>query len=362
MDQWLKNWFHVKVSRRRSASAPLIKVSRVLVVGKFPNPTFDYYFAARLSAPGMPPFQLLDIRSFDSNTVEADGTFVILIRYASKAAARWLGENRARLAGVAVFLDDDIAALVLGREASLGYRYRLMRDSILPLRTLRGMIDELWVSTETLARRHSYADPTILPPAPSLATLPVAAQAVTQDACPLQTVTLAYHATAIHVEEHRFLAPIIRQVLQLRKHAEFEVFAEGRSAKLWLGLDLDRVMVRRPLPWQKYVEENCHRSVDIMVVPVAPSQVNDCRAETKRIDIARLKAAAILSDCPAFQTAEEGEILLAYDEVLWVRQLISLIDDPQARINAALATRRRVEALARESAAGIPSIRNLGAS
>ena len=352
----IAQWCQPRMSLRNSRTVISPQVSRVLVVGKFPNPTFDYYFAARLSAPGMPPFKLLDIRNFDSRSVEADGAFVIIVRYASKAVSRWIRNHRDTLAAVAVFLDDDVSALITGREATLSYRYRLLRNSILPLRNLDGMIDELWVSTEMLARRLSYAEPRLLPPAPSPAMLPAAKPGSHSS----QPITIAYHATAIHVDEHRFLAPIIRRVLQIRRNAEFEVFAEGRNAKIWFDLGLDRVTVRRSLPWQSYLKEHQDRSIDIMLVPVAPGHVNDCRAETKRIDIARLNAAAILSSCPAFANAEEGEILLAYDEALWEQHLIALIDDSKARAQSAMATRRRVETLISQFSAGIPWIMDRG--
>lgn len=327
-------------------------VTRVLVFGRFPNPTFDYYFAARLAAPGMPKFELIDVREFDP-AIEASGAFVIIVRYASFAVTRWIKKNRAVLSGVAIFVDDDIAAAITAPQATLRYRYRLLSYSILPLRALNGLFDEFWVSTNTLIQRLSYANPRLLEPAPEIENLrPLWPGHPSEDPC---AILIAYHATAIHFEEHEFLIPIVTSVLEARPSVRFEVVASGKTADVWLELGCERITVKAPLPWGRYLRSQDKR-IDIMVVPVAPSRLNDCRAETKRIDIARVGAAALLSECPAFTPAAEGEILLPYKQSDWVHSLIELIDNKQARQAAAAATRRRVEAIAQKALLGIPAI------
>lgn len=344
----LNDWLKLPRPRQRAALRLPRDAARILVVGKFPNPTFDYYFLARLAAPGMPPHECVDFRRFDPSTFDADNVYVIIVRYASKAVTDWIRKNRQTLAGVAVFVDDDMAGLVLGHEASIAYRYRLLSQSLFPLRRLDGVIDELWVSTPVLAERLRYAKPLVLPPAPEMEAGVAGPIGATSG-----SVTIAYHATAIHVEEHRFLVPVIRAVLSARAHARFEVVAEGRTAQLWLATGLDRLTICQPLPWPDYLRESRRRQIDIMIVPVAPGEVNDCRAETKRIDIARAGAAAVLSDCPAFRPSGEGEILLAYHPDLWTEQLIELVDDPRLRAETAAATRRQVEKMAARALVGI---------
>jgi hypothetical protein len=330
-----------------TAAKPL---TRVMVFGKFPNPTFDYYFQARLTAPGMPPFDTIDIRSADLDSVDAEGVFVIIVRYLSGAMANWIRKNRGKLSGVALFVDDDIAGVITGMEASLAYRYRLLTQSIWPLRRLDGLIDELWVSTEMLSRRLAYASPSVLPPAP-VASVSAPYMATLASS----TITVAYHATAIHVEEHRFLAPIIRDILAKHASVRFEVFAEGRSADLWHALKSDRITVRPPLPWISYLKESQRRHIDIMLVPVAPGHVNDCRADTKRIDIARVGAAALLSDCPSFrQSGDHG--LLPYDRQKWTEALDRLIRNADERLVAASDVRHDVAMMADRARAGIPTI------
>jgi hypothetical protein len=302
----------------------------------------------------MPSFELVDIRNFDPVT-DASDAFIIIVRYASFPLSRWIKRNRERLSGVALFVDDDIAEAITSSEASFRYRYRLLSQSILPIRLLSGLIDEIWVSTETLRQRLSYARPSIMAPAPDGAVL--STRFLSNSNIKSNSITVAYHATAIHSEEHHFLKPVIAAVLTLRPQVHFEVVAIGKSADSWLEMGNERITVKRPLPWDEYLLSQ-NRGIDIMVVPVAPGRLNDCRAGTKRIDIARVGAAGLLSDCLAFRPATTGEILLPYDQSSWVSHLTHLIDYPTARQNAAMATRNRVQQMAKVAELGIPSIKS----
>lgn len=328
-------------------------VSRIIVIGKFPNPTFDYYFAARLAVPGTPPVELIDIRD-TAPALEAEGSMVIIIRYTSIALSRWIRRNKHQLAAVVLFVDDDIAGAIISSEASRGYRHRLLKQSILPLKLLIGSLDELWVSTETLKQRLTYAAPRLLPPAPEISAISPSVLPSHHSSKP-KTVTIAYHATAIHMEEHNFLMPVIAAVLKARQSAVFEVISNGQNAEKWKKLDSDRVIIKPPLSWHSYLSAQT-KQIDIMLVPVAPSQLNDCRADTKRIDIVRVNAAALFSDCSAFRPAEEGECLLPYKSNIWISHILSLIDDEDARTTLAAATRRRVEAMNQRAVDGLPLI------
>jgi hypothetical protein len=233
----------------------------------------------------------------------------------------------------------------------------LITQSILPLRFLDKAIDELWVSTEALRHRLSYASPRVLGPAPKKIE-PIQGN-IHNSAAKTEIVTVAYHATAIHTEEHRFLRSIISAALAARPRIRFEVIAAGKSAELWINLGSDRVIVKQPLPWDEYVRSQ-NKKIDIMLVPQSPSHLNECRAETKRIDVARVGAAGLFSECPAFSPASEGEILLPYKQSLWIEHLINLADDEDARRRVALATQQRVEMMVARGAAGIPAIRPWG--
>ncbi len=154
------------------------------------------------------------------------------------------------------------------------------------------------------------------------------------------------------------MLPVIRETLAKHPDVRFEVFAEGRSAEMWGSLASNRIEVRKPVSWPSYLAESGQRQIDIMLVPVAPGPVNDCRADTKLIDIARVRAAPLLSDCPAFHGAAGAldDVILPYDRARWTETLERLIASPSERMAAACAAQRLVDAMADRAQEGIPSI------
>ncbi len=317
-------------------------VKRIIVFGRMPNPTFDYYFAARLDAPGMPPSEAVDIRHGKLADLDAEGAFIIICRYASPNVLKWLDTNSDRLSGVGLFLDDDIPAVVTGRDADLFYRIRLCYRALWPLRRLNRHLDIVWASTPHLASTLHLEKAQVLPPAPSDALSrrhpgsdDLAAMAVSDQ------ILIAYHATGVHLEEHRFLRPIIEEVLAQRQQVRFEVFADSRSKSIWRGLK--RVTVRRPLRWEDYLNDADKHKIDIMLVPLAPSRVNDSRAPTKRIDVSRYGAAGLFSDGLVYGSADVGgEVRLQYSRGVWLAALLRLVDNKDERAALAAATRRAV--------------------
>jgi hypothetical protein len=333
---------------------PRRPIERIVVFGRLPNPTVDYYLAARLGAPGMPASRLVDVRDPALATLPAEGTLVIVCRYASRRLVAWIERHASVLAGVAFFTDDDIGAVITGSEARLGYRLFLWHRAVAPLRRLNRHVDVVWTSTPGLAR--ALADPraVVLPPAPPAAHWrrdDVPALPETGDG----TVRILYHATAVHVREHRFLRPIVEAVLAARPQVRFEVTADAWAARLWAGLE--RVTVDAPTPWEAYLARTGRERADIVLVPMLRSRANAARAGTKRIDVVRLGAAGIFSASPAYGEADgSGEIRLANRRRRWIEAILRLVDDPEARAAVAAASRALVEAASRSAEEGLPGM------
>lgn len=325
------------------------QVKRIVIFGRYPNPSSDYYFAARVAAPGMPPHEFVDVRNDDFSELLSEGAFVIICRYASASVLNWIEAESNQLAGVGLFLDDDIPAVITGRDAPFAYRFLLFLRALWPLRRLNRHLDIVWASTPRLADRLAQSGARVLLPAPPEGFWNVSGRSRT----PARgTVLIAYHATGVHVEEHRFLQPIIREVLALRPNAEFEVLGSRAVEPIWRGME--RVRLRRPVSWTEYLSEALTQYIDIMLVPLAPSSVNDCRSPTKRVDVARAGAAGIFSVSPAYGLpGGDAEILLPYDRLMWRDAILTLIDDPGRRTAAAAATRVRVAAMTQAASDGL---------
>lgn len=329
-------------------------IREILVFARLPNPTYDYYLKARLAAPGMPPFRVLDIHDPSLVHVEAEGRFVLICRYANRKVVEWINNNRQRLAGVGLFVDDDIKAVITGAEAKLGYKIFLYVRGLAPLRRLNRHLSVVWTATDALAGTVGN-NAMVMPPAPSPDIWLTGAKLAGFSRASHMT-RIVYHATGIHRREHTFLRPIMERILTLRENVLFEVVADDRTCGIWAGLD--RVKILRPVSWTEYLERTMRESADIMLVPLLGSRVNRVRAGTKRIDAARLGAACVFSRSNAYGNSDDmtGEIRLPNEPRLWEETLIRLIDDQTYRGQVARATRRLVEDMTADSVRGIPEI------
>jgi hypothetical protein len=140
--------------------------------------------------------------------------------------------------------------------------------------------------------------------------------------------------------------------LEARPNVHFEVFAGKGTAQLWQGME--RVTLRQQISWSAYLAEALTRQIDIMLVPLGSSPVNDCRSATKRIDVARTGAAGFFAISEAYGPADaSGEIRLPNDPEVWRDTLLTFIDDPEKRRTAAEATRHLVAAMTLQAQTGL---------
>jgi hypothetical protein len=321
-------------------------VRSVLVLRKGNNPTYSYYFEARLKALAPLPYQSRCIDSESLESIDPAGLFVIICRYIKPAQLRWLERHRSELAGVALFIDDDIAALLTGTEAVWHYRLYLASMTLLPLRRLNRLLTHVWASTPALkeALAAGGRPVSLLPPAPDTAEhLPLSAKSSKEP------VSVAFHATGVHGREHRFLVPIAQRVIARHPHVRFDILAQRDDRKLWLsaGLPEHQLRIVPLMRWPEYHRHSRETGADIFAVPLMDNRENAARADTKRIDCARLGAAAIFSDSPAYSSRRHpGEIHIGNNPDIWVETLLDLADNPQRRDKAAQATRDVVAAMA----------------
>ncbi|AXV14659.1 hypothetical protein CYG48_02405 [Neorhizobium sp. SOG26] len=286
------------------------------------NPTFSYYIEQRLRHLTVPAI----VRSLDDrlDDLSPEGLFVILVRYAKPTQIRWLKEVRARLAGVALLIDDDLRSVVVGPDGSLRYKANLLRLGVLPLVQLNALLSHVWTSTGALAEvlGGQRAEVQVLHP------LPPALRP--KDLIPsgrFPTLRIVYHATGIHRQEHAFLQPIIRRVLNADPALHFEVLADGSIANGWhnAGLPIGRYTVRKTMRWLEYATWGHNSGADIALNPLLNTKTNKVRADTKRVDVARLGAAGLYSRCDVFnRCAVPYESHLPNDPDAWVSEILRL--------------------------------------
>ncbi|AYG65824.1 MULTISPECIES: hypothetical protein [unclassified Rhizobium] len=330
--------------------------SQLLILSRHPNPSFSYYLDERAKTLSKIP---VITKGLDDplDAVDSNGLFVIICRYIKQSQLRWLEERRHDLAGVAYFVDDDIPAVLTGNEASWPYKFRLIKLAVRPLPRVNRLLTHVWTSTETLAsalaRPNQRID--ILPPFPTNLSA-IGIHGMDESIAPLRMV---YHATGIHRREHEFLMPIVKAAMEKHVNLHFEVFAADALARRWgrQGIDPKRIAIIPPLSWPAYLARTMHHNADIALAPLLSGKTNASRSDTKRIDIGRLRAAAIFSRCPTFERcAIAGEIHIGNTPEEWLAAIDQLIGDRERRAAARDATRHSIDRMRQHASPAFPGI------
>ena len=343
------------VARRAGLFDGSARIRRVLVLSKPGNPSFSYYIEDRLRALRVPA----EVRCLDAPLDDLDprGTFVILCRYVKPRQLLWLRRHHRALAGIGLFVDDDIAAMVAAGNGPLDYRAYLFGMGVLPLFVLNGLLTHLWTSTETLSQALARDGPgaAVLAPRPGREQY----HADTSGPSAREGVRMVFHATGAHFSEHRFLLPIVAAALARHAHLTFEVIAKGAPIRWWkeLAADPRRLSIRPPLPWPDYFRETLANPADIALVPLLPGRTNDRRSDTKRIDVCRMRAAAIYSNCAIYRRcAMPGEIFADHGPETWAGEIDRLVTDPEFRHRTRTATAESMVLMRAASQAGFPGL------
>ncbi|OLP47032.1 hypothetical protein [Rhizobium oryziradicis] len=352
----IKNWIYHALPKpyaRRKNSVTSAQVKRVLVIREGPNPSFTYYLEARLKALEV-PFDVIE--NTESMTgIDPTTTFVIICRYIRLRKFFWLWRHRADFPGVALFIDDDIAATIVEGQSGLGYKIYLIGLGLIPLIYLNGVLTSVWASTSVLAES-LQADAVLQPfPAPDVYLQNVEGCRRSDDTC-----RMAFHATGAHDAEHAFLIPIVKAALQKLPNLHFKVVAEERLAKIWRHELRDfgrRAQTISPLPWPDYLKNASHLQTDILLVPLLSGRVNNARADTKRIDAYRLAAATVFSKCKTYERCFiPGEIMVENDVTSWVDSIACLVLNSDKRRQAKNATSASVLEMVRQASPQLPGL------
>lgn len=344
-----------KPAARSRAMGARRQATRLLVLTNGRNPTFTYYLEERIAKSPLK----VEVRGLSDPLadISPDGLEVVICRYIRLGQLLWLFRNRKKLSGVNLFIDDDLAATVMQKQGSLLYKAYLMAIGIAPLLFLNRLLTGVWASTRVLAAVFAKDSQTnrivVLPPFPPVEAFTPLVSMEDNGA----RLVLAFHATGSHDAEHAFLIPIVREVLKRCEKVDFEVVAEGEPAKLWTeaALPVERFTLRAKQDWSTYLAETARRRIDILLVPLLNSRVNDARSGTKRFDAVRMGAAAVFSVCPAYVLgADAGEILIANNAQTWIETICCLAEDDNLRRRTRDATVNAVKSLLSNTAASFP--------
>jgi hypothetical protein len=300
------------------AAGPLLPAGvDVYLVEEQANPSTDYFMLPACAEAGARVHRC----SFGQLPERAAlrGAVVVFVRYLPAPWMTLVESLRDQLAGVALFMDDDL----LDPRAAAGmpwrYRWKLYRLATRHAGWLRRQQVALWVSTPWLARKYAQWAPLLVPP-----------RAVAERTEPRRVF---YHGTASHGAEIRWLRPVIGEVLRADERVVFEIIGGHEVQQLYRGLP--RVTIVHPMKWPAYQAFMDLQGRHIGLAPLLDLPFNRARSFTKFFDITRCGAVGLYSAdgaCAEVVTDGVNGLLLPARPQAWVDAILALAADEPRRL------------------------------
>ena len=252
---------------------------------------------------------------------DLQGATVVFVRYVSPGWRDLVNKARDQLSGVVYFMDDDLFDRTSFRGLAWYYQFKLYRMGLRYHAWLRRTGASLWVSTDWLAQKYAAWSPRVLSPHDV-------------DVPPL-TRRFFYHGSVSHLDEARWLRPVVAEVLERDPLASFEIIGGWPIKRLYHGLP--RVTVVAPMSWDSYLHFCCLPGRHVGLAPLLDSPFNQARSCTKFFDISRCGALGIYAEgrvCGDLVDDGVNGFLLPMVQEQWVETILRLLANaPSVRIS-----------------------------
>jgi len=289
--------------------------SKIFIVEEGANPSTDFFVLPALRLAGVSDVVHCGFDDLPSQE-ELDNACVIFVRYVPTVWQRFVTTHRSRLAAVYFFMDDDLFDRSAFSAMPLNYYLKLLRYSWLRKNWLKKMGTQLWVSTPYLAAKYADWQPVLLEPYPALS----------ESQVPMKTVF--YHGSASHIDDVRWLYPVVEEVLQRNDELVFEIIGNSEVNRLFRRLS--RVQVLYPMKWTTYQALLKRPGRSIGLAPLLNTPFNRARSHTKFIDITEAGAVGVYAAGSTYSSVVEHEVnglLLDMEPELWVDAILDLASD-----------------------------------
>ena len=302
------------------------------------NPSTDYFVlpAIRHSATRV-------IRCTWNNLPQPQdlyGATVIFVRYVPASWRRLITLVRPHLAGLIYFMDDDLFDYRSARGLGWRYRYKLAHLATWQQGWLRQMQAQLWVSTPWLEQKYSALQPHLKLPV-QLGEHPQPRATLTETT---DTRRVFYHGSASHLDEIRWLAPVMQSVLEQDPRVVFEIIGTAEVRKRYRGLP--RVQVVAPMKWPAYQDFLMATGRHIGLAPMLGHPFNKARSYTKLFDITRAGAAGIYAEqgpwAHLIEDREHGLLTRMHPEA-WAGAILTLAADDALRTRLSQNAHSRIQ-------------------
>lgn len=296
-----------------------MKIQKYILIEEKANPSTDFYIQPYLQSNNI---EFLRFRLSDKppSLTGNDKVSVIFVRYINNDWKNWIEHNLRSIESIFFFMDDDMLDLSAHKQLPLRYRHKLFNATYRHRKWLKKHAS-LWVSTQYLAEKYSELNPVLLSPVSPYRNMG-------------RPVTVFYHGSASHIEEYRWLYPVLEEVVNKNTNICIELIADKKIRKLYSGLA--NVNLLHPMNWQSYQLLISRGGRDIGLAPLLDTPFNKARSSTRFYDITACGASGIFADHPAYNSVvkhEENGLLLPMDPDKWVHAILNLSENAATRQN-----------------------------
>ena len=298
------------------------ETKRWLILQQGPNPSSDYYIRPRVAESGLPTRW----RHLEQDAPQAEdlapGTAVIIVRYLSPRWAEALRTHRQQLARVIYFMDDDLLSPATWQGLPKKYRHKLATLCQRMYPAIQALSTDYWASTPALAARYPQQQMQIIEPQP----LPEDHARPLTPIEPGKPLQIFYHGSAVHLDEIRWLRPVIAEVLERSPQAHFEIIGDQEINRLYR--DLPRTRVLHPMSWPNDLAHCRSMKGHIGLAPLLPGAFNEARSHVKIFDIARCGASGLYANAAPYAGKAHAENCLPMEAQSWIDALIAHLSPP----------------------------------
>lgn len=295
--------------------------------------TMDYFFH-QPTVLGCPIVGYVDTKQgvfapeYDPNQI------LVVVRYLSDYLVALLEQHQRNGGRVAFFMDDDLPHNLFDSQLPRAYRNMLWHRFGRFLAQLEPLIDELWVSTPSLAARYAHAKPKVLTPSGY----------GVEDKPDL--VSYFYHGNpSTHRQEIEWLHAVVANTQAQCENTLFMIMGDKQVRRLFS--DVPRTIILHPMPWPTYRHTLSALPHHIGLAPLRPTKFNAHRSPTRFYDFTRLGAVGLFCDVPPYRGFVRNNVdgwLMPTVPTAWSDKIIELAQDKALRKRVLNAAQTRVTA------------------
>ncbi|GAQ95127.1 hypothetical protein TAGGR_211 [Thermodesulfovibrio aggregans] len=295
----------------------------IWIVEERSNPSTEYYILPALKISGLE--DRVKLLNFPPKELPKIQITIIFVRYLSKNWINFIEKNRKSIKKIIYFMDDDLFDLSSWR----GLPLRYVKKIYLKAYRWKGWLikngADFFVSTDFLAEKYQYLNPSIIPPYPIFNNWSLENRE--------KYIKVFYHGTASHTQEINWLYDIVKAILSENEKIIFEFVGDKEVYDKFKNLK--GAIVVHPMKWKLYKKFLLKETRHIGLVPVLAKKFNLARNYTKFFEIVACGAVGVYSQESCYRkiiSNENDGILVSNVKEIWIKSILKLAEESSYRL------------------------------